>query len=142
MRTLLTILFSLISFIGFSQSLDSIKHVEVISEIKDSMALINKCDIDKINKAFHDLKIADSLNVVNDSIISNLEIKNECLDSILKSQKVIIANKDLINNQLIVDHDNEVIYYKKELKKSNNKKVAWQSTTGVSLLVIILILLL
>lgn len=142
MKKILIILFSLISFAGFSQSLDSIKHIEIISEIQDSMALINKTDIDKINQVFHELEFADSLNQINDSIINNLLIENEYLDSIALNQKAIILNQEKIHNQLILNHSNEITFYKKELRKSNVKKVAWQSTTGLSLIAIILIILL
>ena len=142
MKKILIILFSLISFAGFSQSLDSIKHVEIISEIQDSMALINKTDIDKINQVFHELEFADSLNQINDSIINNLLIENEYLDSIALNQKAIILNQEKIHNQLVSNHSNEITFYKKELRKSNVKKVAWQSTTGLSLIAIILIILL
>lgn len=142
MKKLLTVLFSLITINGFCQSLDSIKHIEIISEIQDSMALINKTDIDKINKTFYELKLADSLNVINDSIINSLYVKNHVLDSILQTQKVMIENEKSINDHLVIEHSSEINYYKKELKKSNNRKIAWQSTTGVSLLAIILILIL
>ena len=52
MKKLLIIIFSLISVNCFCQSLDSIKHIEIISEIRDSMALINKDDIDKTTDDF------------------------------------------------------------------------------------------
>lgn len=142
MKRLLIILFSLIAFSGFSQSLDSIKHIEIISEIQDSMALINKIDIDKINKTFHELECANDLNRINDSIINTLVIETHYLDSILQTQAIIIENEKQIQLQLKSDHSTEVNYYKKELKKSNNKRIAWQSTTGLSLLAIILIILL
>jgi hypothetical protein len=124
MKRLLIILLSLISFIGFSQSLDSIKHIEIVSEIRDSMALINKSDIDVINKTFHELDCADSLNRINDSIINILSIEKHCLDSIIQTQVIIIENEEQIRNQLVTDHSVEVDHYKKELKKSNNKKIA------------------
>ena len=124
MRKILTILFILITFSGFCQSIDSIKHIEIISEIQDSMALINKCDIDKINQTFYELKISDSLNVINDSIINNLQVQNYKLDSILNSQKTIIYNSDIIRNELVLNHLSEIDYYKKELEKSNNKRIA------------------
>lgn len=142
MRKILTALFILITFSGFCQSVDSIKYIEIVSEIQDSMALINKCDIDKINQTFYELKISDSLNVINDSIINNLQVQNYKLDSILTSQKIIIDNADMIRDKLILDHSSEIDYYKKELKRSNSRMIAWQSTTGVSILAIILIILL
>lgn len=142
MKKILLIIFSLIAFSGFSQSLDSIKHIEIISEIQDSMALINKTDIDKINKTFFDLEISDSLNQVNDSIINTLTIINHNLDSIICAQEIIIENDSQIKSQIIYETNVEINKYKSELKKSNNKKIVWQSTTGLSLLAIILIILL
>ena len=142
MKKILVIILSLITFSGFCQSMDSIKHIELISEIKDSMALINKHDIDKINRTFHELKIADSLNIINDSIINNLNIQNTKLDSIVRSQKAIIENEQTIRSEIITQHSSEIDFYKKELKKSNNRKIIWQSTTGISLLTIVLIILL
>lgn len=88
------------------------------------MALINKCDIDKINQTFYELKISDSLNVINDSIINNLQVQNYKLDSILTSQKIIIDNADMIRDELILDHSSEIDYYKKELKRSNSRTIA------------------
>lgn len=142
MKKLLIIIFSLISATCFCQSLDSIKHIEIISEIKDSMALINKEDIDKINNTFYELEIADSLNHVNDSIINLLIIQNNKLDSVTQHQKIVIENNDIIKTQIIADHTSEIDMYKKEIKRSNNKKVLWQSTTGASILAIILLILL
>ena len=124
MRKILTILFILITFSGFCQSIDSIKYIEIVSEIQDSMALINKHDIDKINQTFYELKISDSLNVINDSIINNLQVQNYKLDSILTSQKIIIDNADMIRDELILDHSSEIDYYKKELKRSNSRMIA------------------
>lgn len=105
------------------------------------MALINKEDIDKINNTFYELKVADSLNHVNDSIINLLVVQNNNLDSIMRHQKIVIENNDIIKTQMIADHTSEIDMYKKELKRSNNKKILWQSTTGVSILAIILIIL-
>lgn len=106
------------------------------------MALINKDDIDKINNTFYELEVADSLNHVNDSIINLLIIQNNKLDSIMRHQKVVIENNDIIKTQIIADHTSEIDMYKKELKRSNNKKILWQSTTGASILAIILLILL
>lgn len=126
----------------FGQSLDSIKHIEIISEVQDSMALINKEDIDKINQTFHELRVSNRVNEINDSIINVLSIQTQQLDSILRSQKIVIENEKLIRDQLVTQHSYEVDFYKKELKKSNNKRIVWQTTTGLSLLSVILLILL
>ena len=141
-KLLIVLLCNLLTLSGFCQSLDSIKHIEIVSEIRDSMALINKDDIDAINRTFYELEISDSLNQINDSIINQLVIQNHKLDSIMQSQQVVILNDQIIQSKLTLDHKNEIDRYKKELKRTNNKKIAWQSTTGLSLLAIILIILL
>lgn len=141
-KLLIVLICNLLTFSGFCQSLDSIKHIEIVSEIRDSMALINKDDIDVINRTFYELEISDSLNQINDSIINQLVIQNHKLDSIMQSQQVVILNDQIIQSKLTLDHKNEIDRYKKELKRTNNKKIAWQSTTGLSLLAIILIILL
>lgn len=141
-KLLIVLICNLLTLSGFCQSLDSIKHIEIVSEIRDSMALINKDDIDVINRTFYELEISDSLNQINDSIINQLVIQNHKLDSIMQSQQVIILNDQIIQSKLTLDHKNEIDRYKKELKRTNNKKIAWQSTTGLSLLAIILIILL
>ena len=142
MKKILIVLFSLLTFNVFGQSLDSIKHIEIISEIQDSMALINKNDIDSINEVFYELKVSNRVNEINDSIINVLTLQTQQLDSILRSQKIVIENEKLIRDQLVSQHSYEVDFYKKELKKSNNKRVAWQTTTGIGLLSIILLILL
>ena len=124
MKKILMVLFSLLTFNVFGQSLDSIKHIEIISEIQDSMALINKNDIDSINETFYELKVANRVNEINDSIINVLTLQTQQLDSILGSQKIVIENEKLIRDQLVSQHSYEVDFYKKELKKSNNKRVA------------------
>lgn len=141
-KILIVLICNLLTLSGFCQSLDSIKHIEIVSEIRDSMALINKDDIDAINRTFYELEISDSLNQINDSIINQLVIQNHKLDSIMQSQQVVILNDQIIQSKLTLDHKNEIDRYKKELKRTNNKKIAWQSTTGLSLLAIILIILL
>lgn len=141
-RLLLIIVISLITHVSSGQHLDSIKHIEIISEVQDSMALINKRDIDKINETFYELRVSRQLNDINDSIINVMTIQTQYLDSILRSQKVVIENDKLIRDQLITQHSYEVEFYKKELRTSNNKKIVWQTTTGLSLLTIILIILL
>jgi hypothetical protein len=122
-RLLLIIVISLITHVSFGQHLDSIKHIEIISEVQDSMALINKRDIDKINETFYELRVSRQLNDINDSIINVMTIQTQYLDSILRSQKVVIENDKLIRDQLITQHSYEVEFYKKELRTSNNKKI-------------------
>jgi SUMO ligase MMS21 Smc5/6 complex component len=117
-------------------------HLEYISEPTDSMALISKEDIDIINNVFNERNTLDSLHNVNEQIISNLEIKNKLQLSTIKSQAVMLENKDAIIRELEIRNDNSVQYYSKELKKEKNKKISFQTTTGIGIVAIILILLL
>lgn len=118
------------------------KYVEIVSEIQDSMALLNQSDIDSINKIFHEHDVLDSLNTVNEQMIDILKIENAILDSILLEQRAIINNDSIIINQNKIDYDNQISSMKKEIKRESNKKLFYQGTTGISVLTIILILLL
>ena len=42
------------SICTYGQFLPGVKHIEVVSEIEDSMILLNKPDVDKINKTYFD----------------------------------------------------------------------------------------
>lgn len=117
-------------------------HLEYISEPTDSMALISKEDIDIINNVFNERNVLDSLHNANEQIISNLEIKNKLQLSTIKSQAIMLENKDAIIRELETRNDNSVRYYSKELKKEKNKKISFQTTTGIGIVAIILILLL
>lgn len=137
MRTILTLLLMLCFTSMAAQT-----HLEYISEPTDSMALISKEDIDIINNVFNERNVLDSLHNVNEQIISNLEIKNKLQLSTIKSQAVMLENKDAIIRELEIRNDNSVQYYSKELKKEKNKKISFQTTTGIGIVAIILILLL
>ena len=137
MRTILTV-FLMLCF----TSMTAQTHLEYISEPTDSMALISKEDIDIINNVFNERNTLDSLHNVNEQIISNLEIKNKLQLSTIKSQAVMLENKDAIIRELEIRNDNSVRYYSKELKKEKNKKISFQTTTGIGIVAIILILLL
>lgn len=128
----------LISINSFAQE---IKYAEVVSEIQDSMVLLNKQDVDSINKMFHEYAILDSLNIVNEEIIFNLIEKHSVLDSILLEQRTIIVNDSIIMCKNKLACEEEINYYKKEIRKQSNRKIFYQSTTGISLLALLLILL-
>ena len=141
MKQYLIILLLIIPTWLYSQSLNTIKHVEIISELQDSMVLLNKQDVDKINKTFYDLKQLDSLKKLHLEMISCLEIKNSKLDSIISEQKVIIQNEVKIRTRLEEQTNNTIESYKKKYKKEKIKKICWQSATGVCLLTFLIILL-
>ena len=107
----------------FGQQLDSIKHIELISEVQDSMALISNSDINKINKIFHNYSTLDSLNSINLRIIDTLLLKETKLEQIIKEQKVIIQNEKKILQEVKQISDAKIEYYEKSLKQERNKKI-------------------
>lgn len=106
------------------------------------MALINKTDIDVINKVFAERNVLDSLNNVNHQIINHYENEISILDSIILKQDTIILNDKEIINQLESDKLQIIDDHKKELKRETTKKISYQTLTGASFLVIILLILL
>lgn len=135
----------MICFTGLNaQSLDSLKHVVIVTELQDSMALINNNDINTINKTFYERDVLDSLNSVNDSLIRKLNLVRINQDNIIKKQKAIIQNDSLIKiqYQLAIDNRNKIIQdNQKAIKNQKNQKIIWQSTTGALTLALLLVLL-
>lgn len=107
----------------YAQLPDGVKHLEIVSEVTDTMVLLNKPDLDIINTTFQKLEYADSLNIVNEKIISIINIENAKLESIIEEQKIILQNKDTqIKN--IKDKNQEVVSdLEKQVKRANRKKV-------------------
>ncbi len=134
-RFTLTFIFIFICWSLFGQDLSQIKHIEIVSELQDSMALINKTDIEKLNKVFYEKRNLDSLLVINDSIICNLKAINTKVDSIVLSQLNVIKNDKIIITQL-KSNNNKL---QKKLTKAH-KIIFWESTIG-SVVIIILCLL-
>lgn len=130
MRKLIAILFLFISIIGYAQLPE---HVEVASEMADTMILINKTDADKINTLFNRYEYADSLNKINENIISTMSLENSKLDSIISAQSSIIINKD--EQMSLVKRQNEeaISNLEKQLKRANRGKVIWGVATGASI---------
>ena len=127
-----------------AQSLDSLKHVVIVTELQDSMALINNDDINTINKTFYERDLLDSLNLVNDSLIRKLDLVRINQDNIINKQKAIIQNDSLIKiqYQLAIDDRNKIIQdNQKAIKNQKNQKVIWQSTTGALAIALLLVLL-
>lgn len=151
MKTIKSIL--IILMLSFSQIIwaqnDSlskrIKHVEIVSEVQDTMALINKDDINKINKVFYERNVLDSLRVVDSCIIdSHIKLK-EFADSIVVTQLNTIENQKLIIKQyesVISESNNEIVELEKKQKKDKNSKIAWQSISGTLAAVVLVLLLL
>lgn len=120
----------------FAQELNQIKHIEIVSEIQDSMALLNKTDIEKINKTFYEKRKSDSLNVINDSIISHLSKINMKLDSVALNQLKIIQNDEIIITRLQSETGN----LQKKLKKAHNT-IAIETTAGIIVIAILCLLI-
>ena len=143
MRKILSLIIILLcSGMLYSQDLDSIKFIEVISPLEDSMVVLNKHDVNVINKTFYEKRILDSTNSVNESMLINLSKQNKFLDSIIYNQKCVIKNDSLLINHLNITHKQLVDKYNKDLKKECRRKNTWKATTGISILTIILIILL
>ena len=84
--------------------------------------MINKEDADKINKTYFLKNQLDTINCLNEKIISELKIKSLKQENIIKEQQEIVNNYKKIvkeqkdqNEKLIKDYDNS-------LKKSQRKK--------------------
>lgn len=114
-----------------------VKYVEIVSEIEDTMALLNKPDLDKINTAFYRLDCADSLNIINEKIISALNDENLKLDSIANSYKTIVANKDTQIENIKTENQEVISDFEKQIKRANTGKLIWEGTTIVSIIAII-----
>lgn len=136
MRSFITWLLLLMSISLFAQKLDQIKHIEIVSEIQDSMALINKEDIEKINKTFYEKRQLDSLTFINDSIILHLSQLNEKLDSVALSQLKVIQNDKIIIKQLKSD----TTELRRKLTRAH-KIIFWESTTGAIVILILCLLI-
>lgn len=145
MKVLALIVGLLMCFTGLNaQSLDSLKHVVVVTEMQDSMALINNNDINIINKAFYERAVLDSLHKVDKILIRNLDLVKIEQDKIIKNQRAIIQNDSIIKKQyqLAIDEKNQIIKdNEKAAKIQKTQKTIWQSTTGALAIVLIVVLL-
>ena len=146
MKILALIISFMMCFTGlYAQSLDSLKHITIVTELQDSMALINNDDINIINKVFYERNLLDSLNSVNDSLIRKLDLVRINQDNIILKQKAVIQNDSLIKIQykLAIDSKDKIILdNQKAIKNQKIQKTIWQSTTGalaIALLVVLLI---
>lgn len=84
--------------------------------------MINKEDADKINKTYFLKNQLNTINCLNEKIISELKVKSLKQENIIKEQQEIVDNYKKIvkeqkdqNEKLIKDYDNS-------LKKSQRKK--------------------
>ena len=132
----ITIILIFISLNCFSQNILQIKHLETISEITDTMALINKQDIDKINRTYFIKNKLDSLNCLNEAIIKELNIKVAAQDSIIFNQLGIISNKDYIILEYKNKHDELIANNLKQIKKEQRKSRIFKIFSASELVII------
>ena len=132
----ITIILIFISLNCFSQNISQIKHLETISEITDTMALINKQDIDKINRTYFIKNKLDSLNCLNEAIIRELNVKVAAQDSIIFNQLGIISNKDYIILEYKNKHDELIANNLKQIKKEQRKSRIFKIFSASELVII------
>lgn len=101
------------SICTYGQFLPGVKHIEIVSEIEDSMVLLNKPDVDKINKTYFEKSKLDSLNVHKDQIINILEDKIYVQDSIIIYKNSLLENEITINAHLKKNVEDKTIQYEK-----------------------------
>ena len=132
----ITIILIFVSLNCFSQNISQIKHLETISEITDTMALINKQDIDKINRTYFIKNKLDSLNCLNEAIIRELNVKVAAQDSIIFNQLGIISNKDYIILEYKNKHDELIANNLKQIKKEQRKSRIFKIFSASELVII------
>lgn len=107
----------------YGQVIEGVKHIEIVSEIQDTMALLNKKDIDKINQVFFEREKLDSLNRANEELISLYQAKCLSLLNINSLKDDIIKDKDLLINETKISLEAKYEDQKLETKKMRNKKL-------------------
>jgi hypothetical protein len=123
MNRIIVLIFCLLSFCANAQDLSQIKHLEVVSEIQDSMVLLNRTDVNKINKVFFEKEKLDSIKSLNEETISLMEIKNTTLDSIITHQQIIIHNDQLVLSEMNQKLEDQKNYYQKRERKERTQKI-------------------
>lgn len=126
----------------YGQFLPGVKHIEIISEIEDSMVLLNKPDVDKINKTYFEKEKLDSLNTYNEKTIELLENKINIQDSIITNNNLLLKNEIALNKYLTKSIEDNTTQYEKYLRREKAKKICWQTATGAAIIGIILALVL
>lgn len=107
----------------YGQVIEGVKHIEIVSEIQDTMALLNKKDIDKINQVFFEREKLDSLNRANEELISLYQVKCLSLLNISSLKDDIIKDKDLLIDETKDALEAKYEDQKLETKKMRNKKL-------------------
>lgn len=139
MRTWLILLTIFISFNIYAQDISRVKQIEFISEVSDTMALINKKDIDKIIKLSFEKEHLERVNSLNESLIHELEVKSEKLDSLIITQNGLIYDYKSIIFEEREKNNNAIKDYEKALKKSQRKKALFAGLSAGEAIAIVLL---
>ena len=125
----------------YGQVIERVKHIEIVSEIQDTMALLNKKDIDKINQVFFEREKLDSLNRANEELISLYQAKCLSLLNISSLKDDIIKDKDLLIDETKTALEAKYEDQKLETKKMRNKKLIWQGISIAEIAIFLIIIL-
>lgn len=125
----------------YGQVIEGVKHIEIVSEIQDTMALLNKKDIDKINQVFFEREKLDSLNRANEELISLYQAKCLSLLNISSLKDDIIKDKDLLIDETKDALEAKYEDQKLETKKMRNKKLIWQGISIAEIAIFLIIIL-
>lgn len=142
MYRIITLILLFCSINVYGQFLPGVKHIEVISDLQDSMVLLNKPDIDKINKTYFEKEKLDSVSKYHEQLINLLEHKIELQDSIITSNQLLLKNEISINTHLRQSIEDNTIRYEQQLHNENMRKIGWQTATGAAIIGVILALIL
>ena len=104
-----------------AQDLSAIKHLEALSEIQDTMILLNKGDIDAINKIFFEKRQADTLNAYNEQIIVMLQEQKDALNEVIANKDAVIDNQTKIVNEIEETKNAQLADTEKLLRKTQHK---------------------
>jgi len=105
------------------------------------MALLNKQDIDKINKIFFERDKLDSLNRANEEIIALYQTKCLYLLNTSSLKDDIIRDKDLLIDETKSSLEAKYETQKLETKKMRNKKMIWQGISIAEIAIFLIIIL-
>ena len=108
--------------ISYAQLPEKVKCVEFASEPSDTMIMINKVDLDKINTTFYRLDLADSLNVINDKLITSLISESNTLKELSNTQRAIIENQKIQIERINSANKDVISDLEKQVKRANNQK--------------------
>lgn len=141
MKQLILFLLLLLTIPIYGQVIEGVKHIEIVSEIQDTMALLNKKDIDKINQVFFEREKLDSLNKANEELISLYQAKCLSLLNISSLKDDIIKDKDLLIDETKTSLEAKYEDQKLETKKMKNKKLIWQGISIAEIAIFLIIIL-